>query len=59
MRAIVYDRGLSGTDTDWTPPAPLDNCTTYYWRIIPIGSDGAPDPASPVWSFFVQTTRTC
>jgi hypothetical protein len=57
MRAIVYDRGLSGTAVDWTPPAPLDNCTWYYWRIIPIGSDGAADPASPVGSFFVQATR--
>jgi Zn-dependent metalloprotease len=57
MTTIVYDRGLSGTAVDWTPPAPLDNCTWYYWRIIPIGSDGAADPASPVGSFFVQATR--
>ena len=53
MMDLVYNDRVPGADRNWTPPAPLDNCTSYYWRVIPIGSDGAPQSASQVAAFFV------
>lgn len=57
MRNVVIDQGPAGDVVDWTPREPLKNCTTYYWRIIPIGADGKPDPASEVSSFRIIASR--
>ena len=57
MRDVVIDQGLAAGVVDWTPRDPLMNCTTYYWRIIPIGADGKADPASDVSSFRVIASR--
>jgi len=50
------DISLSGDTADrrtnWTPPTPLDNCTTYYWRAASrVGT--ALSAFSPTWSFNV------
>jgi hypothetical protein len=39
-------------------PDPLDDCTTYYWKIAPI-LGGAELPASDVFSFTVRTGASC
>ncbi len=39
-------------------PEPLDDCTTYYWKVAPI-LDGMELPASDVWSFTVRTGPSC
>jgi hypothetical protein len=57
MRNVVIDQGLAANVVDWTPRDPLVNCTTYYWRVVPIGADGAPDPPSDVSSFRVVASR--
>jgi hypothetical protein len=57
MRNVLIDQGLAGDVADWTPQDPLKNCTTYYWRVVPIGADGQPDPASDVSSFRVIASR--
>ena len=59
MRNLVIDQGLAANVVDFTPRDPLVNCTTYYWRVVPIGADGAPDPASDLSSFLVRITRSC
>jgi hypothetical protein len=59
MRNVVIDQGLAADVMDWTPRDPLVNCTTYYWRIVPIGADGKADPASDVSSFLIRITRSC
>lgn len=59
MQNLVYNERVPGAVRNWTPPAPLANCTWFYWRVIPIGSDGMPQTASQVFAFFVQTSRLC
>ncbi len=39
-------------------PDPLQDCTTYYWRVSPIQDDFVL-PWSEVWSFRTQTGATC
>jgi hypothetical protein len=39
-------------------PDPLDDCTTYYWRVSPIQDDFVL-PWSDVWSFTVRTGPEC
>lgn len=56
---MVIDQGVAASRRDFTPGVPLDNCTTYFWRIVPIGEDGQPDPASDSRSFLTKTTRSC
>lgn len=50
---LIYDVSL-GLVTEWTPPAPLPNCQTYYWRVATRGTILGPWSAS---SFFTISAR--
>lgn len=46
----IEDNTDLGYNTIYTPVAPLDYATTYYWQIVPYNADGE-SPENPVWSF--------
>ncbi len=55
--SIVYDVTLGGAARGYTPPAPLPDCSSYSWRVIPLRSDGASGTVSTVFTFTLQIGR--
>ena len=58
---IVVHGNVGADRWEWTPPDPLEDCTTYYWRVIAKRSDGSLTPASraTIWNFEIRTSRSC
>lgn len=55
---MVYDPTLNHPFTNWRTSVPLQDCTTYYWRLAAIsGSDTG--PWSTAAEFAVDTTGAC
>jgi len=44
--------------TDWLIWPPLDDCTTYYWKVRALNGD-TPGPASSTFSFSIDLTGAC
>jgi hypothetical protein len=57
MTQIEAQANLNAGLRRWQTPE-LRNCATYYWRVTPIANRQAGQPSS-IFSFFVQTSRTC
>lgn len=45
--------GTGNPSTSWAAGHPLEVCTTYYWMVRAVSTEGHLGPSSATWSFFI------